>query len=45
MTILSAWLFIHLSFAFHYAHEYFDEVPDAPANRGRRAGADFSRHG
>jgi uncharacterized membrane protein len=29
MTILTAWLFIHLCFAFHYAHEYFDEVPDA----------------
>ncbi len=25
LTILSAWVFIHLSFALHYAHEYFDE--------------------
>ena len=29
MTIVTAWLFIHLTFAFHYAHEYFDELPDA----------------
>ncbi|MCI0468004.1 MAG: DUF1345 domain-containing protein [Beijerinckiaceae bacterium] len=28
MTIVTAWLFIHLTFAFHYAHEYFDELPD-----------------
>ena len=25
LTILSAWVFIHLSFALHYAHEFFDE--------------------
>jgi uncharacterized membrane protein len=33
-TIVSAWLLIHLVFAFHYAHEYYDEVaarPDQPA--------------
>jgi uncharacterized membrane protein len=24
-TILSAWFFIHLTYALHYAHEYFDE--------------------
>lgn len=24
LTILSAWVFIHLTFALHYAHEYFD---------------------
>jgi uncharacterized membrane protein len=42
MTILSAWLFIHLSFAFHYAHEYFDEVPDAPVkSRTGRGGLIF----
>jgi uncharacterized membrane protein len=28
MTIVTAWFFIHLTFAFHYAHEYFDELPD-----------------
>lgn len=26
LTILSAWVFIHLSYALHYAHEYFDEA-------------------
>lgn len=25
-TIVSAWVFIHLSFALHYAHEFFDET-------------------
>ncbi len=25
LTIISAWVFIHLSFALHYAHEFFDE--------------------
>ena len=25
LTIFSAWVFIHLSFALHYAHEFFDE--------------------
>jgi uncharacterized membrane protein len=33
-TILSAWFFIHLTYALHYAHEYFDEYraePDRPA--------------
>jgi uncharacterized membrane protein len=24
-TIISAWFFIHLTYALHYAHEYFDE--------------------
>ena len=33
-TIVSAWFFIHLTYALHYAHEYFDEYfaePDRPA--------------
>lgn len=25
LTIVSAWLFIHLTFALHYAHEFFEE--------------------
>ncbi|MDQ6870092.1 MAG: DUF1345 domain-containing protein [Pseudomonadota bacterium] len=29
-TIVSAWLFIHLTFALHYAHEYFDELATEP---------------
>jgi uncharacterized membrane protein len=33
-TIVSAWFFIHLTYALHYAHEYFDEYfaePGGPA--------------
>jgi uncharacterized membrane protein len=30
LTIVSAWLFIHLTFALHYAHEYFDEWAAEP---------------
>ena len=26
LTIVSAWVFIHFTFAMHYAHEYFDET-------------------
>ncbi|HXW71444.1 MAG TPA: DUF1345 domain-containing protein [Methylocella sp.] len=33
-TIISAWLFIHLSFALHYAHEYFDELLEGAGQRG-----------
>lgn len=29
-TIVSAWLLIHLVFAFHYAHEYYDEFETRP---------------
>jgi uncharacterized membrane protein len=28
VTIVSAWVFIHLTFALHYAHEYFDETKE-----------------
>lgn len=38
LTIVSAWLFIHLSFALHYAHEFFDAHKtmegEAPQLRG-----------
>ncbi|WP_395665910.1 DUF1345 domain-containing protein [Methylocella sp.] len=30
-TIVTAWTFIHLTFALHYAHEYFDEIDDEEA--------------
>ncbi len=37
-TVLSAWTFIHLTFALHYAHQYFDETKavegETPALRG-----------
>jgi len=35
-TIISAWTFIHLMFALHYAHDYFIEraaTPDRPAKK------------
>ncbi|MBO0733719.1 MAG: DUF1345 domain-containing protein [Methylocapsa sp.] len=42
MTIVTAWLFIHLIFGFHYAHEYFDELPDRPGtSRAGRGGLVF----
>ena len=38
LTIVSAWVFIHLSFALHYAHEFFDAHKtiegEAPQLRG-----------
>ena len=38
LTVISAWVFIHMSFALHYAHEYFDETKvqegEKPALRG-----------
>jgi uncharacterized membrane protein len=41
-TIISAWFFIHLMFALHYAHDYFAEAEskeDGP--EGRRGGLHF----
>ena len=41
-TILTSWLFIHLMFALHYAHEFFFEIrvnPDKPGKQ--RGGLDF----
>ena len=41
-TILSAWFFIHLMFALHYAHDYFaatEVIDDGP--EGRRGGLSF----
>lgn len=37
-TILSAWFFIHLTYAFHYAHEYFDELEAGPGRPSKYAG-------
>jgi uncharacterized membrane protein len=34
VTILSAWFFIHLCFALHYAHEFYDEL-EAEAGKPR----------
>jgi uncharacterized membrane protein len=43
-TIVSAWFFIHLTYALHYAHEYFDEYfaePGRPA--AERGGLAFPK--
>jgi len=42
MTIISAWLLIHLMFAMHYAHDYFAPAEDAEdKTRGWRGGLSF----
>ena len=42
LTIVSAWVFIHLTFALHYAHEYFDETKTLPGEPPKwRGGLDF----
>ena len=38
LTIVSAWVFIHLTFALHYAHEYFDEAKTLPGETPKRRG-------
>ena len=38
LTILSAWVFIHLTYAMHYAHEYFDETKGKPGEPLRLKG-------
>ncbi|HMK88414.1 MAG TPA: DUF1345 domain-containing protein [Methylocystis sp.] len=30
LTVIDSWMFLHLTFAFHYAHEYYDETIAAP---------------
>ncbi|MGI8568954.1 MAG: DUF1345 domain-containing protein [Methylocella sp.] len=37
-TIVSAWFFIHLTYALHYAHEYFDEYFAEPGRPARERG-------
>ena len=39
-TVLSAWCLIHLTFALHYAHEYFDEIATGPPPN-QRGGLNF----
>ena len=41
-TILSAWMFIHLSFALHYANEYFDQAKTLDGEKAElRGGVTF----
>ncbi|MFY9658463.1 MAG: DUF1345 domain-containing protein [Methylocystis sp.] len=45
LTVLDSWTFMHLTFAFHYAHEFYDEVDLDPARRRRdRGGLHFPGH-
>lgn len=37
-TIISAWLLIHLVFAFHYAHEFYDEFAAEPGKPSAERG-------
>lgn len=41
-TILLAWLFVHTSFAIHYAHEFYRDVK---SNRPEKSGGDDTRGG
>ncbi|MGA8171850.1 MAG: DUF1345 domain-containing protein [Methylocystis sp.] len=33
LTVVDSWLFMHLTFAFHYAHEYYDEALASPEKK------------
>lgn len=37
-TIVSSWVLIHLTYALHYAHEYFDEIDAEPGKAPKDAG-------
>lgn len=42
VTVLNSWLFLHLTFAFHYTHEYyFEEERDSGEPPGARGGLHF----
>ena len=38
LTILDSWIFMHLTFAFHYAHEFYDECDLDPSRRRKGRG-------
>ncbi|QGM46860.1 DUF1345 domain-containing protein [Methylocystis heyeri] len=33
LTVIDSWMFMHLTFAIHYAHEYYDELRANPAKK------------
>ncbi len=42
LTIITAWVFIHLTYALHYAHEYFDEAKTLDGDKpGLKGGVKF----
>jgi uncharacterized membrane protein len=40
-TIVSAWTFIHILFALHYAHQYYADADGDPETPGTRQGLNF----
>lgn len=38
LTVVDSWMFMHLTFAFHYAHEYYDELKASPAKKPEERG-------
>ena len=42
LTVLDSWTFMHLTFAFHYAHEFYDEVDLDPSRRRKERGGCIS---
>jgi uncharacterized membrane protein len=44
VTVFSSWTFMHLIFAFHYAHEFYSEADEAPEETASaRGGLHFPR--
>ena len=38
LTVVDSWMFMHLTFAFHYAHEYYDECEACPDKKPEERG-------
>jgi uncharacterized membrane protein len=38
LTVVDSWLFMHLTFAFHYAHEFYDETEACPEKKVEERG-------
>ncbi|WP_442754593.1 DUF1345 domain-containing protein [Methylocystis sp. JAN1] len=38
VTVFSSWAFMHLIFAFHYAHEFYSEADEAPEEKASARG-------
>jgi uncharacterized membrane protein len=38
LTVVDSWLFMHLTFAFHYAHEFYDEARASPEKKPEERG-------
>ncbi len=38
LTVLNSWLFLHLTFTFHYAHEYYLECARSPDMKAEKRG-------